>query len=39
MLSHVKLPKSFWREPMKTVVDVINLSPASPLDGDFPREI
>ena len=39
MLSHAKLPKSFWGEAVKTVVDVINLSLASPLDGDILEEI
>jgi hypothetical protein len=35
MLSHAKLPKSFWGEAMKTVVDLINLSPSVPLNCDF----
>jgi len=39
MLSHAKLPKSFWGEVMKMVVDVINLSPTGPLDRDFPEKI
>lgn len=35
MLSNVKLPKSFWIEAMRTVVDLINLSPSNLLDGDI----
>lgn len=27
ILSHVKLPKSFWGEAVRTAVDLINLSP------------
>jgi transposase InsO family protein len=27
MLSHAKLPKSFWGETLMTAVDLINLSP------------
>jgi len=36
MLSHAKLPKSFWPEAMFTAVYLINLSPLVPLDGDVP---
>ncbi|KAG6779810.1 hypothetical protein POTOM_016210 [Populus tomentosa] len=36
MLSHAKLPKSFWGEAMKTAVAMINLSPLVPLDFDVP---
>lgn len=36
MLSHAKLPKSFWRKAVKTPVHLINLSPSVPLDGDVP---
>ena len=39
MLSHAKLPKHFWREAMRIVVDLINLSPLVPLDGDIPQRI
>ena len=39
MLSHAKLPKSFWGEAMKTVVDIINLSPSVPLDGAISEKI
>ena len=31
MLSHSKLPKSFWGEALRTSVDLINLSPSAPL--------
>ena len=37
MLSHSKLPKSFWGEAMRTAVDLINLSPSAPLNGDVPE--
>ena len=33
MLSHSKLPKSFWGEVMRTSIDLINLSPPIPLKG------
>ena len=39
MLSYAKLPKSFQGKVVKTVVDVINLSSASPLDEDILEEI
>ncbi|KAG8377494.1 hypothetical protein BUALT_Bualt08G0038700 [Buddleja alternifolia] len=39
MLSHSKLPKSFWGEAMRTAVDLINLSPSAPLDGDIPDRV
>ncbi|CAL9017851.1 unnamed protein product [Prunus brigantina] len=35
MLSHAKLPKSFWGEALMTAVDLINLSPSAPLNGDL----
>ena len=35
MLSHAKLPKSFLGEAMRTVVDLMNLSPSYPLEGDI----
>ena len=39
MLFHVKLPKSFWGEAMRTAVDLINLSPSYPLEGDIPKRV
>ncbi|KAL6346988.1 hypothetical protein AAG906_012239 [Vitis piasezkii] len=39
MLSHAKLPKSFWGKAMRTTVDLINLSPSYPLEGDIPERI
>ena len=39
MLSNAKLPKSFWGEAMKTAVDLINLSPSVPLEGDIPERV
>jgi len=39
VLSHAKLPKSFWGEAVKTAVDIVNLSPSIPLDGTIPEEI
>jgi transposase InsO family protein len=39
MLSHAKLPKSFWGEAMKTTIDMINLSPSVPLDCNFPQRV
>ena len=39
MLSHAKLPKSFWGEAMRIVVDLINLSPLYPLKGDIPEKV
>ncbi|CAL2226286.1 unnamed protein product [Prunus armeniaca] len=39
MLSHAKLPKSFWGEALITVVDLINLSPSAPLNGDVPNKV
>ena len=38
MLSHAKLPKSFWGEAMKTAVAMINLSPSVPLELMFQIE-
>ena len=37
-LSHSKLPRSFWGEAMRTTVDLINLSPSVPLNGDVPEK-
>lgn len=39
LLSHAKLPKSFWGEAMRTAVDLINLSPSVPLKGDVPEKV
>lgn len=39
MLSHAKLPKSFWGEAMRTVADLINLSPSIPLNGEILDEV
>lgn len=39
MLSHVKHPKSFWGEVVRTAVDLINLSPSRPLNGEIPYEL
>ena len=39
MLSHSKLPKSFWGEAMRTSIDLINLSPPIPLKGDAPERV
>ena len=37
MLSHAKLPKSYWGEALMTAVYLINLSPSYPLQGDVPN--
>ena len=39
MLSHFKLPKSFWGEAMRTSIDLINLSPLVPLKGDVHERV
>jgi hypothetical protein len=39
LISHAKLPKSFWGEAMTTIVDLINLSPSFLLDCDFPQRV
>ena len=39
MLSHAKLPKSYWAEAMMTVVYLFNKSPSVPLDGDVPQTV
>ena len=36
MLSHAKLPKSFWDEAMMITVELINLSSLVPLNGEVP---
>ena len=38
LLSHSKLLRSFWGEAMRTAVDLINLSPSVPLNGDVPEK-
>ena len=39
MLSHSKLPKSFWGEAMRTSIDLVNLCPSVPLKGDVPERV
>ena len=39
MLSHAKLSNSFWSEAIRIAVDLINLSPSAPLDGDIPDRV
>jgi hypothetical protein len=39
MLSHAKLPKHFWGEAMRVAVELINLSPLIPLDGDIRQRV
>ena len=39
MLSHSKLPKSFWGKAMRTSIDLINLSSLVPLKGDVPERV
>lgn len=39
LLSHAKLPKTFWAEALSTVVHVLNLSPCSPLKFDIPERV
>lgn len=39
MLSHAKLPKFFWGEAMRTVVDSINFSPIVVLDSGVPNRV
>ncbi|GAA0162781.1 hypothetical protein LIER_18799 [Lithospermum erythrorhizon] len=39
MLSHAKLPRSFWGEAMCAAIQVINLSPTTVLEGGVPEEI
>ena len=39
MLSHEKLPKSFWFETMLTAVYLINMSPSVRLKGDVPQRV
>jgi len=39
MLQGVNLPNSLWGEAIKTAVDLINLTPLRPLDGEIPEEV
>ena len=39
MLSHSKLPKSFWGKAMRTSIDLINLSPSVTLKGDVTERV
>ena len=39
MLSHAKLPRSFWAKAMRTTVDLINLSLSAPLLGDVSQRV
>lgn len=39
MFSQAKLTKSFWGETVITSVDLINLSPSRPLNGEIPDEL
>ena len=39
MLFDAKLRESFWVKAMRTVVDLINLSPSAPLDSDVPERV
>ena len=39
MLSHSKLPKSFWGEAMRTSIDLINHSPSIPLKCNVPERV
>nr|KYP64042.1 Retrovirus-related Pol polyprotein from transposon TNT 1-94 [Cajanus cajan] len=39
MLSHAELPKVFWDEVLRIVLDLINLSPSIPLDSDVSKKV
>ena len=39
MLSHAKLPRSYWGEAMRTACYLINLLPSAPLNGDYPKRV
>jgi hypothetical protein len=39
MLSHAKLPKSYWGEALMIAIYLINLSPSYPLQGDVPNRV
>ena len=39
MLFDAKLPKSFQAEDLRAAIDLINLSPSAPLDGNVPERV
>jgi hypothetical protein len=39
MLSHAKLPNSFWAEALNHAMYVRNMSPSIPLAGDIPQRV
>lgn len=40
MLSHAKLPKAlFGGETLRTIMDLVDLSPSIPLNGDIPKRV
>lgn len=39
MLSHTKLPKTFWGKAIRTIVDLINLSPVAVLDSGVSNRV
>jgi len=39
MLQGANLPKYFWGEAIKIAVDLINLTPSRPLDGEISEEV
>ena len=39
MLSHAKLPRSYWGEAARTAYYLINKSPSGPLEGKAPEEV
>jgi transposase InsO family protein len=39
ILSHAKLPNSFWAEALNHAMYVVNLSPSVPLAGDIPQRV
>ena len=39
MLSHAKLPKSFWGKAIMVVVDIVNLTQSIPLERAIPEEV
>ena len=39
MLSHAKLPRTFWVEAMFTTVHIINISPSVQLEDDIPQRV
>ena len=39
MLSHAKLPRSYWGEAARTACYLINRSPSAPLEGKAPEEV